>query len=778
MLFVKTRGAKVVIGLLLIIGLLFPVIANAVVFKIGGLQGTVNIYGPVIWYNETGTPEIVTGKPRIDVSFSLYRQRANVTGSDYNWALHIYDHSSTEGIVVYKSVTLDKSNNEKLNRAKTSLIFFGVNITKDPSDAGLVITEIQLDGNSSTRNCTAFFSFYYYKNNTLVPSYDIADTTSGYTVIESDKGNHIQINGWDQHQARIIFRYNNNKNATVIWKLDRKTVYKLKNFPIGNLCTGLRKKYVTTISFNTGLFDTGTEYDMFIDNVSLKIKTSTGENDISRSQFFGDGTDDLFDRTYTFLNGSIIVPLDNPRDIKVGAYIEYALSHPVLAVETNLQNNTLTQSRLELSNGYCYSDYNSRSTPIEVENLENTYLDSITVIVNLSSKNFMGWSKISPGGSDIYVTDDKGQPLYYWIEYLNKTQKKALILVNVTDLPAYSKKTIYLHYGGSNPYPSYRDPNKVYLLFDDFNYTGLNDMASSGDWKIVNSSAVINVSNSNIYIITGNNIYAVRTTKKFYEPLTIDYSLWACSNNSDDWDAGIALGKRKRRTVMFVDDMNVPGGSIHNRHPDYLAIAHYKWSGDIDKLPNIDARRDLNWLIPHIYRVDVNSSLFVWFNDTSDGRWNNNESINNFANNPLPGYIWLINDGDKSSNCAIYGWIAVLPYSVSSQEIYRVHVMEDAEPLIVEYMENATSTGWNHNPVYASGYNTHSIGSVTDLLDLVVVNNVSPGNLSHIYVFTSQPAGARTGCFLRTVNPYYLNPSSISPLIVFLEHEIRMDARN
>ena len=152
--------------------------------------------------------------------------------------------------------------------------------------------------------------------------------------------------------------------------------------------------------------------------------------------------------------------------------------------------------------------------------------------------------------------------------------------------------------------------------------------------------------------------------------------------------------------------------------------------------------------------------------------------MDNFNSNALPGYIWLINDGDDNNNCVIYGWVAVLPYSVSSQEIYKVHVTEDAESLIVEYMENTTSTYWNRNPLYTSGYHMQSTGLVTDLLDLTVDNNVSPGNLSHINVFTSQPAGARTACILRTVNPYYLNPSSISPLIVFMEHEIRMDARN
>ena len=770
----KRRNSKIAIGILLLLGILLTTTANASLIKIGDLSASTRVSGPAIWYNETGAT-------RISVSFSPYRQKANVSGEDYNWALHIYDHSDHDGIIVYRDWGIDTGSGEKLRSARTKLAFFGVNITSDPNDMGVVITEIEISGKYNGESCIAFFSFYYYENNTLVPSYEVADTTSGYNVVESGHGDHIKLNGWDSHVAYILLYYSrrNYNKVTVTWKLDGNTVYRMRNLNIGNLCSGLNRNHVSYVSINTGLFDPSNEYDMFIDNISLRVRTT--DNTYRLSEKFGDGIDDHLERTYTVQSGSNIITVDEPPNTKVGSYIEYAVSLPVLEVETNINNGSLLKSRLEQSDGYCFSGYNSYSTPVEVESVTSDDQDSVTVLINLSSSNFKGWSYLSPDGSDIYVTTARGGPLYYWVEYINKTAKKAIILVNVTNLPGYSRKTIYLHYGGTNPYISYRDPDKVYLFYDDFNYTSLSDMISSGDWQVVNNSAVMNVSNSNIYIETGSDIYAVRTTSRFNEPFTIDYSMWACKNNGRDWDAGIGVGPSESNSVMFVDDMNVPGeNSTGGYLPDYMAIAPYRWSpvSSVDQLPDTDARRDNNWLIPHVYRVDVNSDLNVWFNDTVDGRWNYNESLDNFDSNALPGYIWLINDGDDDDNCVIYGWVAVLPYSVSSQEIYRVHVMEDSEPLIVEYMENATNTGWNHNPVYASGYNTHSIGSVTDLVDLVVDNNVSPGNLSHIYVFTSQPAGARTGCILRTVNPYYLNPSSISPLIVFLEHEIRMDARN
>ncbi|MCE4606171.1 MAG: DUF2341 domain-containing protein [Desulfurococcales archaeon] len=766
----KRGKSKIATGLLLLLGILFATAVNASMMRIGSLQGNTRITGPAIWYNETGTPGVNT-------SFSLYRQKANVTGTDYNLALHVYDHSDTEGIIVYKDWYINTGEGERLKIARANITFYGVNITSDPNNMGLVVTEIELSGEYNGQSCIAFFSFYYYKNNILVPSYEVADTTSGYSVIDTGEGGHIRINGWDKHIAYIRLSYTRNNKVTVTWKLDGETVYRMKNYNIGGLCSALKKNHVSYVSFNTGLYDPGTKYDLFIDNVSLRVRTTKTTYNLNEK--FTDGVDNHLERTYTIQNGSNIITVDEPPDTRVGSYIEYAVSEPVLAVETSINNGGLLQSRLKLSDGYCYSGYNTYSTPIEVENIEDTNLDSITVLINLSSSNFNDWSKLSSSGSDIYVTDASGYPLYYWIEYLNKTRERALILVNVTNLPKYSRKTIYLHYGGFNPYASYRDPDKVYEFYDDFNYTSLSGMTSSGKWQAVNSSAVMNVSNSNIYITTDNNIYAVRTAKQFGEPLTIDYSLWACKNNSVDWDAGIALGSSESGTVMFVDDMNVPGGSSQGYSPDYMAIAPYNWnpSSAIDQLPDTDARRDMNWLIPHIYRVDINSNLYVWFNDTTDGRWNNNESLNDIKSNVLPGYIWLMNDGDNDNNCAIYGWIGVLPYSVSSQSIYRVHVMEEAEPLLLEYLENATNTKWNTKPVYAFGY-TNLPGLESDLIDLIVDNNVLPGNLSEIFVFTSQPAGAATSCILDTVNSYYLNPSAITPLIVFLEDEINMSTSN
>ncbi len=580
----------------LLLGMIAASTASASLVKMDIQINHINILEPAIWYNKTGTS-------RIDTSFSSYRQKANVSGEDYNWALHIYDHSGQEGIVVYRDWNIIRGR-EKLKTARTQLVFFGVNITSDPKDMGVVITEIEVSGEHHGQSCIAFFSFYFYKNSTLTASYEVGDTTSGYYVIERGHGDHIRLNGLDPHVAYILLSYKNDNLIRVTWKLDGNTVYRKNNFNIGSICTALERNHASYVSINTGLFDPSSKYDMFIDNVSLYVRTSKHTHRVR--EMFGDGIDDHLERTYAIQSGSNILTVDEPPNTMVGSFIEYAVSLPVLEVETNIDNDSLLKSWLEQSDGYCFSSYNSYSTPVEVESITSDDQDSITIIINLSSSNFKGWSHLSPDGSDIYVTTAKGGPLYYWVEYINKTAEKAVILVNVTNLPGYSRKTIYLHYGGTNPYPSYRDPDKVYLFYDDFNYSSLSDMVSRGDWQVVNSSAVMNVSNSNVYIRTGGDIYAVRTTERFNEPLTIDYSMWACKNNSRDWDAGIGIGPSESNSVMFVDDMNVPGGNSTGGYlPNYMAIAPYRWSpvSSVDQLPDTDARRDNNWLIPHVYRL-------------------------------------------------------------------------------------------------------------------------------------------------------------------------------
>ncbi|RLF82401.1 hypothetical protein DRN38_00075 [Thermococci archaeon] len=78
-----------------------------------------------------------------------------------------------------------------------------------------------------------------------------------------------------------------------------------------------------------------------------------------------------------------------------------------------------------------------------------------------------GWDKVSPDGNDIFVTDENGKPLYYWIEKIDKDNKSGVIWCKVPSIPANGQVKIYLYYGGINPYVNYRDGSKVFKFFDD-----------------------------------------------------------------------------------------------------------------------------------------------------------------------------------------------------------------------------------------------------------------------------------------------------------------------
>ena len=106
--------------------------------------------------------------------------------------------------------------------------------------------------------------------------------------------------------------------------------------------------------------------------------------------------------------------------------------------------------------------------PILIKNNVNIDLKDYSVQILLDATNFQAWTSVSPDGSDIYFTDLQGNPLYYWIEYINTTAKKAIIWVKIPYLPANGYVLILMHYGGTNPYSNYQDPHKVFIFFDDF----------------------------------------------------------------------------------------------------------------------------------------------------------------------------------------------------------------------------------------------------------------------------------------------------------------------
>jgi len=108
------------------------------------------------------------------------------------------------------------------------------------------------------------------------------------------------------------------------------------------------------------------------------------------------------------------------------------------------------------------------SIPITVVNVMDEDLTEYQVKIVLNSTNFSDWSNVLyDNGTDIYFLDSGNQPLYYWVEYFNKTEQRAIIWVKL-DIAAKSYEVIYMHYGGDNPHATYHGADNVFVFFDDF----------------------------------------------------------------------------------------------------------------------------------------------------------------------------------------------------------------------------------------------------------------------------------------------------------------------
>jgi len=88
------------------------------------------------------------------------------------------------------------------------------------------------------------------------------------------------------------------------------------------------------------------------------------------------------------------------------------------------------------------------------------------VRIQLENIGFTDWANLT--ADSIYFTDANGNPLYFWIEYLDTTNKRGVIWVKIPSIPKNSTVVINLNYGGTNPYPSYHDPKNVFVFFDHF----------------------------------------------------------------------------------------------------------------------------------------------------------------------------------------------------------------------------------------------------------------------------------------------------------------------
>lgn len=88
-----------------------------------------------------------------------------------------------------------------------------------------------------------------------------------------------------------------------------------------------------------------------------------------------------------------------------------------------------------------------------------------TDYLETSGNNTNFWSLVQPNGTDIRVFNQSKQ-LYFWIEYFNATEQKAVIWVNLTA----GSSELNVAYGNPNATKSeYMDYTHVFILYDNFN---------------------------------------------------------------------------------------------------------------------------------------------------------------------------------------------------------------------------------------------------------------------------------------------------------------------
>ncbi len=156
--------------------------------------------------------------------------------------------------------------------------------------------------------------------------------------------------------------------------------------------------------------------------------------------------------------------MEKPATVTVSIQSGLAAATALSAVEAEEERPLVTT--------YCY-----KNITIQNNLSSNIYDYQLKIILDSSNTNF------SETTSDmIYFTDLNNNPLYYWIEYWNTTEERAIVWVKIPLIPGSDNTTIkYYYYSDVNPYQSYNDPTKVFIFYEDFE-----DYITGTEWGIRN----------------------------------------------------------------------------------------------------------------------------------------------------------------------------------------------------------------------------------------------------------------------------------------------------
>lgn len=244
-------------------------------------------------------------------------------------------------------------------------------------------------------------------------------------------------------------------------------------------------------------------------------------------------------------------------------------------------------------------------------------------------------------GVAIEIYDSSGNPVPFWIEYWDPTNKRALIWIR-DSIPNGGRKTYSLYFGSGTPTKG--NGEYVFIFFDDFE-----DSTWIDKWEVVDVTPI--QSNGELYIQGGNEILAVKSRYiGFSGSFSVRFRMRA-ERNARDWDSGIGI-EDNQGILLFTDDTSQSG--------EGLAIHRPWWN----YLTNTAGRSDITTY--HTYEAIMNNIgggyYDAKFKDVLDSSANSQNRLNDdYYLRVFSGlsYIYLVTDSERSRRGTYYDYILV-----------------------------------------------------------------------------------------------------------------------
>ncbi|WP_297435945.1 hypothetical protein [Thermococcus sp.] len=106
---------------------------------------------------------------------------------------------------------------------------------------------------------------------------------------------------------------------------------------------------------------------------------------------------------------------------------------------------------------------------VNVTNLEGLDLVNCTFNITVPTEEMPAYSRLRVG--NVYVVDENGKPLYYRV--MRRTSKVFTVFFQMPYVPAGGWGVVRIYYSLDDPCWSYKNPQKLFVYFENFNRLGL-----------------------------------------------------------------------------------------------------------------------------------------------------------------------------------------------------------------------------------------------------------------------------------------------------------------